>query len=334
MRIALQPAGLSKASVNQHFQDTIETQVPFAAHRDLLSPDVHKELRKRFPRGKAQFWGATPGTSGTTVGKWAKLRPGDGVLFYGDHHLYLAGHVALTFRNESLAERLWQRTDNGLTWELMFALTDLRNIKVPITEVRAVLGWQDRAVVQGFTVIDGDRAERLADLVDLDDMLNLPATSPGPADTTPSGTTTPPAGPTDETRSTTGRREHRALKRHLVRIGGGVCGLCGSTLPPDFLIAAHIKKRSFCSEDERKDFDNVGMLACFLGCDSLFEHGYVAVDTGGDILISNAVDNAPDVAKFIAEHLQGRTTTWWNTDREPYYAWHRNHVFKKLQRGK
>ena len=33
--------------------------------------------------------------------------------------------------------------------------------------------------------------------------------------------------------------------------------------------AAHIKKRAVCSDDERRDLDNIAMPTCLLGCDIL-----------------------------------------------------------------
>lgn len=36
-----------------------------------------------------------------------------------------------------------------------------------------------------------------------------------------------------------------------------------------FLIAAYIKKRPICSDNERRDLSHVAMLACTLGCDAV-----------------------------------------------------------------
>jgi hypothetical protein len=44
----------------------------------------------------------------------------------------------------------------------------------------------------------------------------------------------------------------------------GCCAICGRRLPVDMLVAAHIKQRSECSDDERLDPENV-MAACLLG---------------------------------------------------------------------
>jgi hypothetical protein len=80
------------------------------------------------------------------------------------------------------------------------------------------------------------------------------------------------------------RAEQSELRRHLLR--GRLtaeCSICGKVLPTSLLIAGHIKPRSKCSEDERRDYRAAAMLVCNLGCDALFEWGYVVVDGGGKV---------------------------------------------------
>ena len=53
------------------------------------------------------------------------------------------------------------------------------------------------------------------------------------------------------------------------------CALCGHQYPLRFLVAAHIKKRSICTDAERRDLRNVAMLVCTFGCDALYEAGWI-----------------------------------------------------------
>src|SRR5262245_46109236 len=66
--------------------------------------------------------------------------------------------------------------------------------------------------------------------------------------------------------------------------GTGTCALCGRTYPVAFLVAAHVKQRASCSEEERRDWAHVVMPLCKFGCDDLYEHGYVSVEPGGKIV--------------------------------------------------
>jgi hypothetical protein len=59
------------------------------------------------------------------------------------------------------------------------------------------------------------------------------------------------------------------------------CALCGHEYPIRFLVAAHVKKRSICTDDERRDLRHVAMLACTFGCDALYEAGWITVGQGG-----------------------------------------------------
>ncbi|MER6827455.1 hypothetical protein ABT352_15855 [Streptosporangium sp. NPDC000563] len=123
------------------------------------------------------------------------------------------------------------------------------------------------------------------------------------------------------------RGEQATLRRLLLRGRGAACALCEAQLPERFLVAAHIKKRSHCTEEERRSLDNIAMLACTLGCDSLYEHGYIAVSEDGTIMLSKALDQYPALGEHVRQRLLGRKTQKWNIEREPYFAWHRTQVY-------
>ncbi|WP_405966651.1 hypothetical protein OG613_05860 [Streptomyces sp. NBC_00015] len=70
------------------------------------------------------------------------------------------------------------------------------------------------------------------------------------------------------------------------------------------------------------------MLACTLGCDAVYEHGYVAVTPEGGVQVSPLAAEIPEVEAYIQEKLAGRIVSWWTPSRETYYLWHRTHTFK------
>ncbi|MFE1099025.1 hypothetical protein ACFW4K_00810 [Nocardiopsis alba] len=100
------------------------------------------------------------------------------------------------------------------------------------------------------------------------------------------------------------------------------CDLCQLTLPKRLVHTAHIKRRSVSSSEERRDLENV-MFACVLGCDSLFEHGYVYVDADGLIHASNQVG---DGALATAVTRLGESCTAFSEKSAPYFAWHRQTI--------
>jgi hypothetical protein len=165
-RFALQPASLASKSVAEHYANTIVKPVVFDDHTDLLEPDVLEQLNRQFPSGRARMWGVVPGRANTS--KYLSLNPGDGVALYGQGELYAAGRIAVLFNNAELALRLWGADDHERTWEQMYAMADFHDVQVPIQLVQQIMGWSSKAVVQGFTVAEDERAEDLAALCQLD----------------------------------------------------------------------------------------------------------------------------------------------------------------------
>jgi len=133
-------------------------------------------------------------------------------------------------------------------------------------------------------------------------------------------------GETDGSQFRSYRREQRIL-RGALGIGSGdgdrphKCGLCGVARPERLIVAAHIKRRADCTESERRDLRSVAMPACTLGCDALFENGYLAVADGGRILVYES-------AGMTLTSYHGEVASAWSPSREPYFRWHRQHVFR------
>ncbi len=79
------------------------------------------------------------------------------------------------------------------------------------------------------------------------------------------------------------RLEQSVLRARLLNGAAyGHCRLCQIMLPAELLVAAHIKPRNLCTESERLDA-HVATLMCVLGCDALFERGYLRVMDSGKV---------------------------------------------------
>lgn len=115
---------------------------------------------------------------------------------------------------------------------------------------------------------------------------------------------------TDRVGSVTLRREQSALRAHLLKDRAHApCLLCGRELPSALLVAAHIVPRRDLSHEQRLDFPAVAFLACSLGCDALFEHGYLTVDENGRVAPGRDAtgDVFEAVAKLIGRSIEEET---------------------------
>ncbi|GLX97793.1 hypothetical protein [Herbidospora sp. NBRC 101105] len=118
----------------------------------------------------------------------------------------------------------------------------------------------------------------------------------------------------------TQRREQASLRQSLLGSAAEAeCSICGETYPVRFLITAHIKLRSLCSDDERLD-KHVAMLACQFGCDALYETGYISVGSDGKIV--TVVPPTDGALANQLTRLAGRSCGSFTDGSRSYFEWH------------
>ena len=115
------------------------------------------------------------------------------------------------------------------------------------------------------------------------------------------------------------RREQGQLRKyHLANRAVAPCAICGRELPALFLIAGHIKPRWMCSDVERSDLANVAMLVCALGCDALFELGYIIVGSDGRVSAGRPTES--EDLKLSVEALVGNICAQYEDGTAAYFA--------------
>jgi hypothetical protein len=116
------------------------------------------------------------------------------------------------------------------------------------------------------------------------------------------------------------RKEQSFLRAYLLDNNTtGSCVICRHDFPFDMLVAAHLKKRSECTTEEKKDIGNVAALMCKTGCDDLYEKGYISVEGGKVVQTKKRVDTAR-LSEVISDVLGNAVVNW--SDSAEYYEWH------------
>ena len=118
--------------------------------------------------------------------------------------------------------------------------------------------------------------------------------------------------------------QHQLRGRLLQGEDTGCCRLCGISLPAPLLVASHIKPRNLCSHEERLH-PNIATLMCLLGCDSLYERGYLRVRDDGVIFRFNA--NGGEDLKGFMKRFEGRQLIFNSDEEREFYRFHRELVF-------
>jgi hypothetical protein len=267
------------------------------------------------PSGFAGMWGVVPGQKDINVGKWNRISIGDVVLFAADKKIQSSAVVASKFTSERLAKHLWDKDSEGQTWKFMYSLDEIRPLDISYEEFNKIVGYKANNIIQGFTVMDEDKSARFLDHFALRSERHLDEVAPEEIEDAIFNLD----GDLDRKAAGWHRKEQAAGRRQLLKgKPEGTCQLCQRKMKSEFLIAAHIKRRSECEEHEKRDLAGVMMLACKFGCDYLFEVGFIGVNKG-KLMISPALKD--QVARDYVQSIK-KFSVQVSDKQAKYFEWH------------
>lgn len=259
------------------------------------------------------------------------MRPGDVILFAKQNEFFTLGVITHLLRSPAAATQLWgtAQTANGIsqTWECIFAIDELRTISIPYTEINRVVDRKPNANVQEFQVLSQDKSDAV--LAYLDMLGNCYA--PVPDEPTYEKSVEDPVFSQMEFKVEAVRRAEQAFLRKSLFPGDTAhCAICSREFPVRFLVAAHIKRRSACTDDEKRDYANVVMPNCSFGCDELFGRGLIAVDDNGNYQVSPMMEYGDAAGQYLQDFIAGRSCDLWvqNEAVRPYFDFHWKTDFK------
>lgn len=319
MNVAVLPC--ADPSARENYSKSIEKPVSEDRIRSLLEPFQSEEVERHFG-GPTLIWGVTPGGRDRNRNRWRLLRSGDLALFYRDWEIFSRATVVLKLQNAQLARNLWGEESPGVTWEYLLLLRDLQEIRIPISRYNSALGYKPRNVIQSFEIHKDDKALQALSLIGIDPVVEEGRDPPTPEDLQARLLA---LGELDLRGTAKFRTEATIFREHLFgNLDVGKCDICGRQLPAGLLVAAHIKPRSSCTDDERRQL-HVVMRACKLGCDELYERGFIYVDLAGKVRADSQLAHlTPDLQAF-ADSVEGKTCGAFSDRTRELFRWHRDH---------
>lgn len=317
-KVILQPAGDGDAK--KHYADTIQNLVPLEEIQPFVSVELYNRFKALFVEGKVAVWGVTPGEKEINRHKWEKVQSGDVVLFSRNKLIFAKATVVFSTHNKELALHLWKSNEKGNTWEYIYFLDEVEEQRISYSKFNAVAGYKENYVIQGFNVLDDYKSNNiLTRLALLSDTYYPEVTK---EDYFKSVSEPTLEQPLDKIRQGTVRTEQAFLRSVHFRSRNATCGICGKEYPINFLVAAHIKKRSDCTEEERRDYKHITMPMCKFGCDELYEKGYIFVDEGR-VVLSKSKYVTPAMQEYLKEII-GNNCLYWSPKTEKYFQWHKD----------
>jgi hypothetical protein len=297
--VILQPTADPYARRN--YQLTVESTVSLSVIQPHVTESTLNELTLSAEGGGVRVWGV----GSVHITPYTHIRRGDVVLFARDKRFFSEADIIQKTESQTLATKLWgDPTGSSDTWPLIYFLTSPVKKDIAYPTFKEIVGYTNvnGNPAQGFTVLDQTRNQRYHEYEYEAAYQAIDSQEP-----------------LDTVTKAMARREQSALRRQLIGDKSEVeCGICGRTLPVHLLVAAHIKKRSACTPDEKRNIPFIAMPICNLGCDPLYELGYVTVVNG----IVQVAETSSVSLQNILRDLSGKRCKYWVEERRPYFDWH------------
>tara|TARA_B100000886_G_scaffold333290_1_gene287056 strand:+ start:1554 stop:2507 length:954 start_codon:yes stop_codon:yes gene_type:complete len=311
-KIILQPS--SNKDAREHYVDTIENPVSLDSIKSFLDSKTLSILKDIYSDGNCYIWGVTPG--GNNVTKWNRIQKGDVTLFSKSGKIYASAVTTFKIHNKNLASSLWDFNSKGQTWEYVYFLDEVREHSIPYVQFNNAVGYKENYIIQGFGVLSEEKSKLVFDEFGLESSTYItPIEDSEYLDIALSI-------PETEQEFTSKRRlEQGHLRKKLFgNKTNSICSCCSKEYPISMLWCSHIKKRSKCNDDEKRDY-NVVLPMCRFGCDELFEKGYIGVNDSGVIIKIKPTTNV-NVNNYISS-LVGENCKGFSAKNKKYFKWHR-----------
>jgi hypothetical protein len=309
LNLFLCPAADRIASIN--YVNCVE----YPVIKDEILEYLPKKTKLEFLQSKREsfsIWGVKDGKNQNI---WRKILEGDKLAFFKEKSFYSVATVFKTFSNEGLAKVLFKNGKDGKTFKNLIFLENLEEIKLSGKRFNTLVGRDVKNPIRMFQRLDDDKSQLIVSEI----FSNINVKSRFEAFQNKLKNI---KGKTDKSVETKRRVEHDVIVDYLFGVTESrECAICSKHYPNQLLVAGHIKKRKDATRKERLDL-NIVMPVCKLGCDELFEYGYIYVDENNILKKNLGKDSTIELDHFI-EKLIDKKIEYVNENNKRYFHHHR-----------
>lgn len=314
MQLLLFPASSKLKYIN--YVQTVEYSININEITEICDKKNVKILQE-IKSKSIHIWGVPDGHNKKDLGNWKKSKVGDSCLFYRNKKFFSKSKIILKLIDENIASRFLVKTAKGDLSKNLFILEPASEISISNYRFNKALN-KINSPLNSFKIENIKNKSLLKEL----------------------GIST--------LKTLTGRREdfYQGRLHELEKLDGiksqakirleqdifteflfsdcsnSKCAICSRSYPNSIMVAGHIKKRSLSSDIERRNLKNV-MPICKMGCDDLFERGYIYIDKKGFIRRNNEKEITSDLNHYL-NSIVDKKSWFFDKDNAIFFEQHRN----------
>lgn len=317
MKVILQPC--ASPAARKHLDNTIHNRhLKLLDIKEFLEIRDYENLLQMYADNQIRIWGVTS----SSKNKWNKISMGDIVLFSANKTISSSATIIYKLENEKLAEFLWGKDKNQQAWKYIYFIDELTELNVSYEAFNTIVNYKPNNIIQGFSVLSEEKSSYFLDIFNLESARYIDSNFTKEQYKEAIKTIKKPDFDKGMNikQSSFRRAEQGFLRQKLFgNRFSEKCSICGKELPIEFLWCSHIKKRCKCTDEELIDFENIVTPMCKLGCDDLYERGFLGIKEG-IVTILNYTDN--ETLDNYMKQIEGRRCEAYNEANKKYFDFH------------
>lgn len=292
----------------KHFVDTIKNRVPTKVIRKHVKD---KSITSLLTLKSYPCWGVTNGGKDRNKNQWLQMNSGDIGLFYKNNKFFCSGVVVFKFKNETFSKFLWKEKFNKKlnifeTWENMFLLDDIKDLDIHIEDFNDLMGYEKNNKIFAYRVLDEVISEIVLEEFALKASKKYFKKTKAISKKEKRKKTIEALSKNRKTDSkgyiTTTRLEQSILRKHILGPKVTKCSLCHKELPNKIIVAGHIWERRKIKDEKIRNDPDIVMPVCKLGCDDLFENGFITVNSNGFVEVNSKKYFSKALKKYVKQY--------------------------------
>ena len=263
------------------------------------------------------LWGVPDGYNNKDLRNWKRSKVGDNCLFYRDKKFFSKSKIILKLVDENIASRFLVKTTKGDLSKNLFILEPSSEISITNYRFNKSLNKTNSPLnsfkieniknknllkelgISNLKTLTGRKVDfyqdRLHELEKLDGIKSQAKI----------------------------RLEQDIFTEFLFNdCSNSKCAICARSYPNSIMVAGHIKKRSLSTDIERRNLNNV-MPICKMGCDDLFERGYIYINKKGRIKRNEEKEITSDLKQYL-DSIVDKNSWFFNKKNTIFFEQHRN----------
>ena len=159
---------VEKIDEYEMFCSTVKNGIFLNELKPFLFPKLYELLKNTNGSARFPIWGVPSGVKSSDANKWNKIAEGDIAIFTRDNRFLGFSKIGTKFQSESIARKLWPKSENEAVKQYLFALEAFFEIDEVKSRALDAIRQKGKIDLKVFQVFDNQNSLEMSRILGID----------------------------------------------------------------------------------------------------------------------------------------------------------------------